>query len=222
MKLSRQTLAILKNFGAINGNLVLSPGPGLRTVSAGKNIVAEASVPELGQLDHTLNVYDLNEFLASVSLFEDPEIEVQDGYAILSEDNASVKYFSASPSIMTEVPKLKEFPEVDIQFTLKGDFIGQLHKVASVVKAADLCIVGDGSKISLQVKDKANDTSNNYRYVLADTDKVFSVNFKVENLKMIPGDYEVSIGGKKISRWQHCHSDLVYYIAIELDSTFDF
>jgi Flp pilus assembly protein TadG len=100
--------------------------------------------------------------------------------------------------------------------------LNMIHKTASVLRAADVAIIGNGSNMTIQVGDKKNATGNSYSANVGTTDKTFQVNLKVENLKMIAGDYQVSVSSKKISRFQSASSDLVYYVAVEADSTFDF
>jgi ribosomal protein L28 len=105
---------------------------------------------------------------------------------------------------------------------MTAGMLNMINKTASVLRASDVSIVGDGSKITAVVGDKKNATGNSFSEPVGDTDKTFKVNLKVENLKMLPGDYAVSISSKKISRFKSPSSDLVYYVAVEADSTFEF
>ena len=220
MKLSKETLSVFKNFSAINTNLTIKPGNKLTTISTGKNIIAEAVVAE--SFPQEFGVYDLNEFLGAMSLFGDPELDFNELNVDIKEGRNKVKYFKANSSVLTAVPTIKSFPDPDIEFDLPGAMLNQIQRVASILRVADFSVVGDGSTISVQVGDKANPTGNSYSSELGVTDKSFKVNFKVENLKMMAGDYRVAIGGKKISRFKATNQQLVYYVAIELDSTFDF
>lgn len=220
MKLSKDTLAVFKNFAGINSNLSIKTGNKLTTISSGKNIMAEVVVGESFPID--FGVYDLNEFLGAMSLFESPELEFNDKTVAIREGKNSVKYFGAAQSVLTTVPTMKQFPTPDIEFDLPSTMLSQIQRVASILRVSDFSLVGDGSTISVVVGDKTNPTGNTYDSELGVTDKVFKVNFKVENLKMMPGDYRVSIGGKKISRFQATNMQLVYYVALELDSTFNF
>jgi ribosomal protein L28 len=111
------------------------------------------------------------------------------------------------------------FPDSDIDFTLTSQQLDMIRKTAGVLRSEDLSIVGDGSSITAVVGDKKNVTGNNFSEPVGKTDKTFKVNLKVENLKMLPGDYSVSISSKKISRFKG-NGDLVYYVAVEADSTF--
>ena len=217
MKLSKDTVALFKNFAAINSNLLLKSGNHLATISAQKNVMADVTVAETFP---DFGIYDLNEFLGAMSLFEDPDLEFSDKYVTISEAGSSIKYFAADAAVLTAPQKAITFPESDIDFTLTATMLGMILKTASVLRASDVSVVGDGSQMSVVVGDKKNATGNAYSANLGPTDKNFRVNLKVENLKMLPGDYNVSISSKKISRFTAVSSDLVYYVAVEADSTF--
>jgi ribosomal protein L28 len=219
MKLSKDTLALFKNFAGINSNLLLKAGNQLATISAQKNVMSDATVAETFP---DFGIYDLNEFLGAMSLFEDPELEFADKYVTISEGGNSIKYFAADASVLTAPQKAITFPDSDIDFTMTASMLNMIHKTASVLRAADVSVVGDGTNMIIQVGDKKNATGNSYSNTVGATDKTFRVNLKVENLKMLPGDYQVSVSSKKISRFQSASSDLVYYVAVEADSTFDF
>jgi hypothetical protein len=219
MKLSKDTVALFKNFAGINNNLLLKEGNKLATISAQKNVMADATTSETFP---DFGIYDLNEFLGAMSLFDDPELDFQDKYVTIKDANSSIKYFAADSSVLTAPQKAITFPEAEIEFTLTTTMLAMIQKTASVLRASDLSIVGADGKITVQVGDKKNATGNTYNAQVGSTDKLFKVNLKVENLKMLPGDYLVSVSSKKISRFKSPSTDLVYYVAVEADSTFDF
>lgn len=219
MKLSKETVALIKNFAGINSNLLLKSGNKLATISAQKNVMADATVTETFP---DFGIYDLNEFLGAMSLFDDPELEFTDKFVSIKQGGSNIKFFAADASVLTAPQKAITFPEAEINFTVTANILNMIHKTASVLRAADVSIVGDGSKITAVVGDKKNATGNSFSEPVGETDKTFKVNLKVENLKMLPGEYEVSISSKKISRFKSPSSDLVYYVAVEADSTFDF
>lgn len=219
MKLSKDTVSLFKNFAGINSNLLLKSGSKLATISAQKNVMADATV---GETFPDFAIYDLNEFLGAMSLFEDPELDFSDKYVSISQGSMKIKFFAADASVLVAPQKAITFPEAEINFSLSAANLNMLHKTASVLRAADVSIVGDGSTITAVVGDKKNATGNSYSEPVGTTDKSFKVNLKVENLKMLPGDYSVSISSKKISRFKSSSNDLVYYVAVEADSTFDF
>lgn len=218
MKLSKETLNLFKNFAGINSNLLLKAGSKISTISAQKNVMASGSINE--SIPSEFGIYDLNEFLGALSLFEDPELDFNSKFVTIKEGGNSIKYFAADASVLTVPQKEITFPEAEISFRFSAATLALIARTASVLRAPDLSIVGDGSKIIAVVGDKKNQTANSYEVDLGTTDKSFKVNLKVENLKMLPGDYNVAISSKRISRFQG-NGDLVYYVAIESDSTFD-
>lgn len=220
MKLCKETIAIFKNFGTINPNLTLSPGSNLSTITVGKNIIARAVVPEEFPIE--FGIYDVNEFLGAMSLFGDPELTFTDQYVTIKENNNSIRYYAAAPSVLTKMPVTKPFPPADITFDLTAGNLAQILKVSSILRVQDFSIVGDGQNISIIVCDKTNASGNTFNATIGETDKKFKINLKVENMKMLPGDYEVAIGAKKISRFASKTQNLTYFIALELDSTFDY
>ena len=219
MKLSKETVALIKNFAGINSNLLLKQGNKLATISAQKNVMADATTTETFP---DFAIYDLNEFLGAMSLFEDPELDFQDKYVSISQGNMKIKFFAADPSVLVAPQKAITFPDAEINFNLSASMLNMIHKTASVLRAADVSIVGDGTKVTAIVGDKKNASGNSFSEPVGESDKTFRVNLKVENLKMLPGDYEVSISSKKISRFKAPNTDLVYYVAVEADSTFEF
>ena len=205
MKLSKDTVALFKNFAGINSNLLLKNGNKLATISAQKNVMADATV---GETFPDFAIYDLNEFLGAMSLFDDPELDFQNKYVSIKQGSMNIKFYAADPSVLTAPQKSITFPEAEINFNLNTAMLNMIHKTAGVLRAADVSIVGDGSAITVIVADKKNATGNSFSEPVGTTDKKFKVNLKVENLKMLPGDYEVSISSKKISRFKSPSSDL--------------
>ena len=218
MKLSKETVGLIKNFAGINSNLLLKAGNKLATISAQKNVMADAVVTETFP---DFGIYDLNEFLGAMSLFEDPELTFSDKWVTIEQGGNSIKYFAADASVLTAPQKAITFPDAEIEFNMSSNMLSMIQRTASVLRASDVSIVGDGSTISVVVGDKKNATGNSYNSSVGSTDKKFKVNLKVENLKMIPGDYAVSVSSKKISRFKGA-GDLVYYVAVEADSSFEF
>jgi hypothetical protein len=219
MKLSKETVSLIKNFAGINSNLLLKSGNKLATISSQKNVMADATVTETFP---DFGIYDLNEFLGAMSLFDDPELDFQEKYVSISQGSMKIKFFAADASVLVAPQKAITFPEAEINFNITAGMLNMINKTASVLRASDVSIVGDGTTITAVVGDKKNVTGNSFSEPVGTTDKSFKVNLKVENLKMLPGDYEVSISSKKISRFKSPSSDLVYYVAVEADSTFEF
>lgn len=219
MKLSKETVALIKNFAGINSNLLLKEGSGISTISTHKNVMADTTVAEHFPVE--FGIYDLNEFLGAMSLFSDPELEFREKYVLIKEGSSSIKFYAGSKDVLVIPTKPIVFPASDIDFTLTAHTLAMIQKTASVLRASDLSVIGDGANISLQVGDKKTDTGNTYLSAVGVTDKNFRINLKVDNLKMIHGDYAVSISSKRISRFKAVNQELVYYVAVESDSTFD-
>ena len=219
MQLSKETLNLIKNFSSINGSLMLKAGNKLATISEGKNVMSEVTIAETFPSD--FGIYDLNEFLNVVSLFSDTNLDFSEKYVLVSDGGTSkIKYFAAGEGVVKTAPATIKFPSADVTFTLEAGQLAMIQRTSSVLKASDVSIVGADGKLKVIVSDKKNDTSNAYEVTLGDTDETFKANIKVENLKMLPNDYEVSISKKKISKFKHTASDLTYYVAIEADSEF--
>lgn len=221
MELSKDTLTIIKNFAGINNSLMLKSGNKLTTISEGKNIMAESPIAE--NLPQDFGIYDLNEFLNVVSIFPTPNLEFNEKYVLVSDStntNSRIKYFAAGEGVVKSAPNTIKFPEPDVEFTLTAAQIAMIQRTASALKANDLTIEGDGESLKVTVSDKKNDTANAYSLVIGTTEETFKAHLKVENLKMLPNDYVVSISKKKISRFKHNASDLTYYVAVEADSEF--
>tara|TARA_Y100000004_G_scaffold126348_1_gene142200 strand:- start:2068 stop:2733 length:666 start_codon:yes stop_codon:yes gene_type:complete len=220
MKLSDKTISLLKNFSSINQSILFKEGNKLRTISVMKNILAEATVSE--DFTKDFGVYDLNQFLNGLSLYQNPELDFKnDGYVVMKEGKSRSKYFFADPNVIVSPPdKDISLPSEDVCFEVSTDQLDKLLKASSIYQSPDLSAIGENGVIKLVVRDKKNDTSNDYSVIVGETDNEFCFNFKVENIKILPGTYEVVVSQKLLSRFTAKNSDLTYYIAMEPDSTF--
>jgi hypothetical protein len=220
MKLSDSTLSLLKNFSSINQSILFKEGSKLRTISVMKNILAEATINE--EFARDFGIYDLNQFLNGLSLHQKPELDfANDGYVVIREGRSRSKYFFADPSVIVTPPdKEITLPSEDVCFELTTTVLEKLLKAAAVYQLPDISSVGEAGVVKLVVRDKKNDTSNAHEEVVGETDATFNFNFKVENIKILPGTYEVVVSQKLLSRFTSKNHDLTYYIALEPDSTF--
>ena len=220
MKLSDKTLTLLKNFSSINQSILFKEGNSLRTISVMKNILAEATIEE--DLPKDFGIYDLNQFLNGLNLHHNAELDFQnDGYVVIKEGKSRSKYFFADPNVIITPPdKSISLPSEDVCFLLDTKELDKLLKAASVYQLPDLSVVGEAGVVKLVVRDKKNDTSNEYAIVVGETDQEFTFNFKVENIKIIPGNYEVVISSKLLSQFKNTSYDVTYWIALEPDSQF--
>ena len=220
MKLSDNTLTILKNFAGINNSILVKEGNKLRTISVAKNILAEAEIKE--EFPRDFAIYDLNQFLNGLSLHQDPNLDFkEDSYLSIKEGKRRVKYFFADPNVIIAPPEKDiSLPTQDVCFQLDSASLEKLVKAAQVYQLPDLSAIGEAGVIKLVVRDKKNDTSNEYAIVVGETDQEFTFNFKVENIKIIPGAYDVVMSSKLLSQFINTQHNLKYYIALEPDSTF--
>jgi hypothetical protein len=220
MKLSDNTLTILKNFAGINNSILVKQGNKLRTISVAKNILAEADITE--EFPRDFAIYDLNQFLNGLSLHNDPDLDFkEDSYLSIKEGKRRVKYFFADPNVIISPPdKDIQLPSQDVCFQLDSTSLEKLVKAAAVYQLPDFSAIGEAGVIKLVVRDKKNDTSNEYAIVVGETDEEFTFNFKVENIKIIPGAYDVIVSSKLLSQFTNTKYNLTYYIALEPDSTF--
>ena len=220
MKLSESTLSVLKNFSTINQSILFKQGRKLRTISVMKNILAEATIDE--ELPKDFGIYDLNQFLNGMGLHQSPELDFSnDSYVVIKEGKMRTKYFFADANVIITPPdKPIELPSEDVTFDLSTDQLDKLLKAAAVYQLPDLSAVGENGVVKLVVRDKKNDTSNDFAITVGETESTFSFNFKVENIKILPGTYEVVVSQKLLSRFTSKNHDLTYFIALEPDSTF--
>jgi hypothetical protein len=186
-----------------------------------KNILAEATIEE--ELPKDFGIYDLNQFLNGLNLHHNAELDfTNDAYVIIKEGKSRSKYFFADPNVIVTPPdKTIALPSEDVCFVLDTKELDKLLKAAAVYQLPDLSAIGEAGVVKLVVRDKKNNTSNDFSIVVGETDKVFTFNFKVENIKIIPGSYEVVISSKLLSRFKNTGFDVKYYIAMEPDSTFE-
>ena len=215
MKLSNETREILKNFANINSNLLVNTGNKIATMSSMKNIVSIAELPDTFETEFA--IYDLNEWLSAMSLFNDPELDFGENSVRMWEGNQSLKYFYSDPTVVTTPKSDITFPTSDATFTLTKDTFNKVLKAASVLNAPDMVLdTGDVGIMLLRVSDRKNDTSNNFSIEVGEgatpNQKFF---FKVENLKLLSGDYEVEVSTKGISKFKNVSKNIEYFIALE-------
>jgi len=221
MNLSDKTLNILKNFAGINNSILVKEGKKLRTISVAKNILAEAVIDE--EFPRDFAIYDLNQFLNGLGLHQDPDLDFKENsYLTIREGKRRVKYFFADPAVIISPPEKEiTLPSEDVRFQLDNTVMEKLLKAAAVYQLPDLSVVGEAGVIKLVVRDKKNDTSNEFAIVVGETDKEFAFNFKVENIRIIPGAYNVVLSSKLLSEFTNENLELKYYIALEPDSTYN-
>jgi len=220
-KISKQTLTILKNFTSINSNLLVKPGNKIVTVAPAKNVMAEANVSET--FDVEFGIWDMNKFLGTVSLFKDPEFAFNDKHVIISGNNSSsVTYYYSEPKLLTVPTKSINMPDAVVEFDLTETIFDEIVRASSVLQLPHLSITGDGNKLIGVVCDKNDPTCNKFSVELGKntSDADFEFDFRIENLKFLPGEYQVKIAKSTISQFSHKDISLKYWVALESTSSY--
>ncbi len=177
---------------------------------------------EQEEFEKDFAIYDLNQFLSGLSLYDAPDLDFGDSYLTIRDGRRRAKYFFADPDVIVSPPEKEiTLPTRDVCFTVATPQLDKLLKAASIYQVPDLSAVGRNGKIELVVRDKKNDTSHEFSEEVGETESTFSFNFKVENIKIIPGSYDVVISSKLLAEFTNKNTDLKYYIALEPDSTFE-
>lgn len=219
MNLSSETLSVLKNFSAINSNIVIRPGQTLKTMSEAKNIMASATVAET--FPNEFGIYDLNEFLSVVGMFDNPTLDFDTDMKFVSivDGKRSVKYFFSDTSILTSPSKDITMPPCELVFNLSADDLSALRKAASALGVSDVVV----SNKTATVTDIKDSTSNSFSIdldVSKDPGEPYNFVFNINNFKLLSGDYEVAVSSKLISHFKNTGTEVEYYIALEKSSTF--
>ena len=217
--LSRKTLDVLKNFSTINSSIVFRKGSTVRTISNAENILAKFTGEEVFPVDFA--IYDLSQFLSGISLFSDPQLEFDnENFVSIRGGRQSAKYFFSDPEITLKSAPEKnvKFPGSDLQFNLTGEDLIALQKASAVYSLPDLTFqsIEGHDEIKLILRDKENDTSNTYDITVAGCSTgTYTLDLKIENIRLLPGDYTVKVSQHLISEWTNVNTDLTYYIALE-------
>ena len=216
MKLSNETITLLKNYSTINPSVLFKQGNTIATISPQRSIFAKASITE--DVPRQFAVAELNKFLGVLSMFKDPELNFNDNYVEICSGSKKVRYTYADVSaIITPPEKELKFPEAEVEFELKADDLNAAVKALSVLSLPELAITGDGENVMIQAISSKNSTADNYSQVVATADKKFRAILKTENLKLLNKDYKVSVA-KNIVKFEA--DDIIYFVAVEANSTF--
>lgn len=223
MKLSDNTLSILKNFGSINQGIYFKKGKTLKTVSSHKNILAACNIDE--EVPAEFGVYDLNNFLSVISLRQDPTFEFEDKNVVIvgNKGRSKTKYRFCEPTMIVTPPEKElSMPDPEITIEISTEDFGDIMRTAAVLSSPQVAVESDGTKINLVTLDTANDSAHTNTLELGDGDgKVYKMIFKTENLsKVLPGSYTVNISSKGISHFKNKDIDLQYWITTEQGSKF--
>ena len=221
MKISDSTISILRNFSDINANILFKPGKTLNTVSTMKNIMAKAEVEE--NFETEFGVYDLPEFLRAIDSFKQPVLKFNGSANLKIEDektSLSARYAFADKSTLVTPTKEIKMPDQTVTFTLKNEDYESVKKLYTNLSLPDIAFKGEGGKIKLVALDKKNSNSNESSVTIGETDLEFTAYVKAENMKIIPGDYDVALSKAKIAHFINKKVKVQYWIALEADSVF--
>ena len=217
MKIDTNTLNVMKNFAKINPSIVVQEGNVLKTISPNKTIMAKAKVKT--DFNQRFAIYNLDRFISIVSTFTDPEFKFGDKSVDISDGNQKTHYVYADENSVTKAPDREiNLPSIDVTFRLTNENLKDVEKAAGILALPEIVVMGDGSNLFLQAADSKNPSGDVYSIQIGETDKAFKAIFKAENIKIIPGDYDVSISSKGISHF--VRDEVEYYIAVEQTSTF--
>lgn len=217
MKIDTNTVNVLKNFAKINPSIVVQEGNTLKTISPNKTIMAKANVTT--NFGKRFAIYNLDRFLSTLSLFNDPELNFGERAVTISDNNKTTNYTYADEATVAKAPEKEiNLPSVDVSFRLTNDNLKDVEKAAAVLALPEIVVSGDGSKVYLQAADTKNPSGDIYSIAIGETDKNFKAIFKSENIKIIPGDYDVNICSRGISLFKGAEAE--YWIAVESHSTF--
>lgn len=219
MKLSKATIDVLRNLANINLNLLIKEGKVLTSKSPANTVVATIEVEE--EFPQQFGIYDLSRFLGVLSLYDDPELEFDEKKVVIKEGKYSTIYYGAEPDILTYPAKALKMPDTDIEFTVSSDHITKAMKAAAALACNMFAFEGDGEKLYIVISDIANESSNKFKLELGETDKTFKAHMKIENLKFLPMNYNVSLSSKKIARFLSEDEKTCYFIALESTSSFE-
>jgi len=222
MELSESTINILKNFAGINANLVVGQGNVLQTIAEAKNVLAKVEVPE--QFPQAFGIYDLTEFLGVLNLVDTPRLKFDENSVTIGDSTgrSKVKYFFSDIEMLTAPAKDVNMPEPDVTFTLDNDTLSRIKRAAGALGHSELCVTGDSNSVTLVVTTKGNSTANTFTIDVEGSSKIDKYNFvfNIPNLKILSGDYQVSISSKLISEFKNKENGLKYWIALEKNSTY--
>ena len=218
VNLSKATLMVLKNFSTINGSIVIREGSTLKTINVGENLVAEYRCEE--EFPQTFAIYDLNQFLGGLLIFDSCSLVFNNTeYLSIQGNGRNVKYYFSDPEItLKTAPDRKiNFPGADLEFTIKEKDLENLRKASDIYNIPDLVFKSsEQNQITLNLCDKENETSNVYTQdVNGECTGVYDLTMKMENIRLLPGDYDVQISSKLITQWKHKTLNLTYWIALE-------
>ena len=221
MKISDGTMDVLRNFATVNSSLAVKKGSLLRTISEQKNILAQATINESFPVDFA--VYELNQFLGFVSLFDDPELNFNNDYVKVTDANSREgNYTYTDPTMITQPPEKNiSVDDAEVKVSMQSDDYKNVVKAAHALQLPDIVIRSDGETVSIVATDVKNPTSNDYSCLVGDTNSKFKMIFKTEKFKFLDGDYEVVLSSKGVGYFKNVNLAVEYWFATEAGSEYE-
>lgn len=217
MKISTNTVNILKNFAKINPSILIQEGNTLKTMSPSKTIMAKAKIDT--EFPKRFAIYNLDRFISTASLFTDPNFDFGERTVTIKEGDRKIDYVYADENTINKMPDREiNLPSIDVTVTLTNASLKEVEKAGGVLGLPEILIVGDGSDVYLQAADSKNPSGDVFSVKIGDTSKTFKAIFKTENIKILPGDYEINISSRGISHFSGKEAE--YWIAVESSSQF--
>lgn len=217
MKLSENTISILKNFAEINPSLHFPEGSRIKTRAEAGNIHAEVTLDE--SFPQSFGIWDLPSAISMLTLFEDAEIEFGEHSLTISKDESQFELFYANEELVK--PVTNSIPKYDSLFECKlsANDIQTIKKTSGILKAKAISFVGDGKEVVLSVGDHTVSTKNSYRQSLGKSENVFNFNLDISVFKVVTDDYVVNVASRKFVHLASESKDLDYVLAVLADST---
>ena len=223
MELSENTLSLMKNFSGINQNMLIKQGNTIRTITEARNVLATAVVD--ADFPQDFGIYDLNEFIGSLSLVDSPNLDFSDGFVTIGDSTgrSKIKYFFSPEETLTTPSKDINMPAGEVKFVLDNETLNKIRRAASTLGHDEVLISNNNGTLTLSVVDNQNSTSNSYAIDISgefDANTNFNFILNISNLKIISGDYDVEISSKLISCFSNKELNLKYWIALEKTSSY--
>lgn len=210
-------LEVLQNFGSINQNIVFKQGTSLSIVSEAKNIMAKIELDEPIPMD--FGIYDATELVRVISLVDDAEIQFHENSLALSGNGSSIKYYYSDIDMLTQPPSREvTMPDPEVKFTLTQETLNKLKRAASALGHKQIKVDADDESVKLIITDTKNATANNFTIRVegeATGELNDSFTIGIDNLKLMPGDYEVQVSSKLVSHFKNTDRNVQYWIALE-------
>ena len=216
MQFSNETIQFLKNFAAINSNILIRKGKTLSTISTAKNIFARVTVTEDFPVE--VPVYDLNSLLALLTLMENQQVDFGEKSLTISKDNGKFEYFYSNASVIVAAPDKNIEIDEHFKFNLSSEDVNMIMKAAAITAAPTISVISKNGQVTLTIGDKKNDTANTYKKTIGASDETFECHMAVENFKIVPDAYAVTVAKKKLFHFKNATKPLEYFIAMEPDS----